>query len=384
MRGRALPWAVGVVVCCGGTQEPEVVERTFEGETEVEVEEVPMSEGEAVAGGPPLDSRDPGAFPRDQPRVRDLVRWNGTFVVEADQRYTIDLATGAAHPLALAGAEEVLAVASQGPSAVALVRRGAERLLLTTADDRWIERALPEALRTSTAPLVLAADAGSLVLLADERVHRLRGTTWTSVAVGAEPRQIRGAPAHALLDGDQLHLGWDSGEWGGALLVLDVATGQWSVGPDAGTPVHDIVRAPDGVVWVATGLAHLGGRRGALHRRDGASWATVVSTSAARHEVNQGWNLPPDSFQSIAFAADGTLHVLAGTLGVARRDASGAFHQRTRSWPASRYLYVQALELEGELAIIASYDAGVWLWDLAGAGIRRVVLREAGASAPSR
>jgi hypothetical protein len=385
MRVRVAIWVAFVIAGCGGAQEPQVVERTFEGETEVEVEEIPVSEGmEAVPGGPPLDSRDPGTFPRNQPPVRDLVRWNGTFVVEADQRYTLDLAAGEAHPLALAGADEVLAIATQGPAAVALVRRGSERLLLATADDRWIERALPEALRASTAPLTLAADPGSLVLLASDRLHRLRGTTWTSVAVGAPPRELRGGPAHTLLAGDRLYLGWDSGEWGGTLLVLDASTGQWSVGPHAGTPVHDIVRAPDGVVWVATGLAHLGGRRGALHRHDAASWTTVVATNVAQHEQNQGWNLPPDSFQSIAFAADGTLHVLTGTLGVVRRDASGAFHQRTRSWPAARYLYVQALELEGEQAIIASNDAGVWVWDLGGGGVRRIVLREAAAAAPSR
>jgi len=377
MRGSASLGVTGIAVlaACGGAQEPSVVERNYEGETEVEVEEIPVSQGvEAVPGGPLLDSRDPGTFPRDQPPIRELSRWNGTFVVEADRRYAIDLAAGAAHPLVLPGADEVLAITTQGPSAVALVKRGNGRLLLATASDRWIERPIPEPLRAATAPLTLAADAGSLVLLAADRLHRLRGTTWTSVAVGPHPREMRGGPAHVLLAGDRLYLGWDSGEWGGALLVLDATTGQWSVGPDVGTPVHDIERAPDGTVWVATGLAHLGGRRGALHRHDGTTWTTVAATSNAQHEPNHDWSLPPDSFQSIAFAADGTLHVLTGTLGIVRRNPSGTFYQRTRSWPASRYLYVQALELEGDQAIVASSDAGVWLWDLAGGGIRRVVL----------
>jgi hypothetical protein len=297
-------------------------------------------------------------------------------------RFTLDLAAGAAHPLALPGVDEVLEIASQGSTAVALVKRGGARALVAASGDRWVDKPLPEALRASTAPLVLAGDAGSLVVWAGDRAHRLRGATWTNVAVGPLPRQMRGEPGHVLLNGDRLYLGWDAGEWGGGVLVLDAATGQWSVGPDNGTPVHDIERGPDGVVWVANGLAHLGGRRGALHGHDGTTWTRVAATSNAQHEPNHDWNLPPDSFQSVAFGGDGVLHVLTGTLGIVRRDASGIFRQRTRSWPPSRFLYVQELELEGERAVIASLDAGVWVWDLASGNVRRIALRSVVDPAP--
>lgn len=371
-----------LLLCCGcGSSPPPVepdTERDIAGEASVEIERVPVPAEDEPAGTPasPRVARgDPSGFARDQPHIVEMQRWNGGLVVQADAFYAIDLGAATASRLAPPDVEAVLAVATMGTTPVALCKRADGRVLLAREGEAWAPRTLPDELRTGQTAVTMAANDGGLVVLAPGKLHRLRGTTWTAVTVAAPPREMRGDAAHVLLAGDLLYLGWDAGEWGGAVLVLDTRNGRWTVGPDPGTPAHDIELDRDGKVWVATGLAHLGGLRGALFRQDDGAWTRVAATSNARDAQIVSWSLPPDSFQSVAFDAEGRPNVLTGTLGIVRQIAAGTFHQRTRSWPASRYLYVKALTFEGGTAVIASDDAGVWLWNLATDEIRRVALR---------
>jgi hypothetical protein len=338
---------------------------------EVEHEDVPERAPGGSAGAP----GDPATFGRDQPTVSRLFRWNGTLVVQADIFYTMDVAAGTVAALSIPGADEVLALATMGQVPLALCRAGHDRKLLSHSGATWTELPLPDDARASGEHAVMAGDASSLVILDGHKVRRLRGTSWTSVSMAAPPREVTGVPRHLVLDRDHLYVGWDEGEWGGALFVLDVGTGHWGAGPEDGTPVHDLAVDSSGAVWAALGLAHLGGIKGSLWRKDASGWTRVASTSDARDTGSTGWNLPPDSFEAITFDAQGDPLLLTGTMGIVRRESGGTWTQRTRRWPASHYLYVRGLALEGNVAVIASLDAGIWLWDLDHEEVRRIPLR---------
>lgn len=133
-----------------------------------------------------------------------------------------------------------------------------------------------------------------------------------------------------FLDGTTLYAGWDQGEWGGMLAAIDLrdTDAKWvhlsgkPVGDTTGipqnTPIHSIISPKKGEIWVATGLAHMGGTwRGLHHRNAAGKWHTLIDGD---FEDDRGsTKLPsPSSIQGIASDSAGQIYVLAGEVGVLR------------------------------------------------------------------
>src|SRR5205823_5406632 len=102
-------------------------------------------------------------------------------------------------------------------------------------------------------------------------------------------------PRHVLLTGTTLLAGYGHGEWGGSLLSLDLLTGRWTKpsgdwkeGGLSDDPITSIVRGPDGVIWLSQGLAHMGGRTGALRRFNAKKWDLFALTD----DKTLNWPLP--------------------------------------------------------------------------------------------
>jgi hypothetical protein len=138
------------------------------------------------------------------------------------------------------------------------------------------------------------------------------------------------------------------------------------------------VAGPDGAAWATTGLAHLGGVMGAVSRLDVAGWKVVTKVEGSRAvrgeenvRVHLGWDLPLASFDAASFDEEGRLHVLTGQLGVVRRDGE-RWTQLTPAWPER--VYATGLVVRGALLVIATFDAGVVLWDVSTGKARRVAL----------
>ncbi|MBV9125412.1 MAG: hypothetical protein JO112_18810 [Planctomycetes bacterium] len=187
-----------------------------------------------------------------------------------------------------------------------------------------------------------------------------------------------------LLNGDVLYEGYDAGEWGGDLLVLDLRTGEWKKIDYQGQcpyhlPVRDMQVGPGGVIWVVEGLAHLGESEGSLWVDQGGDWKRFASTERFSERTATPWELPPSSMDGIAFGEDGALWMLAEDLGVVRYDGT-AWKQLTRGWPGGQY--VSCFCLTPNWVAVGMLDAGVLLWDLRSNTVRRVPLRIPGEPAP--
>jgi hypothetical protein len=63
--------------------------------------------------------------------------------------------------------------------------------------------------------------------------------------------------------------------------------------------------------------------------------------------------------------------LLTAQLGVVRRDGA-RWTQLTPGWP--EHAYVSGLAVRGRLLLIATFDAGVLIWDVESGKARRVVL----------
>lgn len=133
-----------------------------------------------------------------------------------------------------------------------------------------------------------------------------------------------------FLDGTTLYAGWDHGEWGGMLAAINLGDedAKWMhlsgkpQGDDSGiprnNPVQSIHSPKKGDVWVATGLAHLGGTWRGLHHRDaGGKWDTWIDGDFGEDRGSNKLPLP-SSIEGIASDRSGRILVLAGGVGVLR------------------------------------------------------------------
>jgi hypothetical protein len=336
---------------------------------------------EALILDPPADLMDPSLFQRDQPTLRRAFQWDGAIVVQGDESfYSIDLVKATAAPVRIPGTRQIqiLLIASRGSGqAIALCRDRDGLCLLYHDRAEWKRLQLPETIRSLTEPPLLCADESSVVLLAKDRLFRFTDDRWISSMLNPRPvtEGIRGGPRRVLLTGKTLYLGFDRGEWGGGLLSLDVNTGDWDA-PSRGLselPVRDLAVTPDGTVWVVEGLAHLGLRDGRLSCFEGGKWKVVCACSGRKKAKRVDWNLPPCSFDAISFDRNGQLYLLSGELGLIRRDGA-KWTRLTPGWP--EYVYVSSLCLSSTgVAVIATSDAGVLLFDLNSGRVQRVVLK---------
>lgn len=333
----------------------------------------------------------PDLIVRNQPWLRGIRAWDGAIVALGDARggegglYRVEPLDrperARAVPLAIPGAKSVVDIAMMGDTAVALVSTAGGLALAFHRGASWSIDAMPE---PSRAPeeVILAAAPGALALLGPDRLHVLRAGSWTSVPVGPMPLPPELAPArasrHALLTADRLLIGLGAGEWGGALLSLDLAKGTWKTHPQIDAPIQDLAADPaDGKPWVAAGLSHMGAVKGSLSRLDAPGWTTIAKIDGFHFigkpsiHARLGWELPLASFEALAFDEQRRLHLLTAQLGVVRRDGA-RWKQLTPGWP--EHVYVSGLAVRGSLLLIATFDAGVLIWDVETGKARRIAL----------
>ena len=202
-------------------------------------------------------------------------------------------------------------------------------------------RPLGEEIQYSDIPRLIGTNNAAALIVRDE-VHWL-DQAWRSRKLPKVPQfydefkpQTFGG-AH-FIDGTTLYAGWDHGEWGGMLAALDLsdAVAKWvhlsgkPVGDDTGipqnNPIHSIISPKKGEIWVATGLAHMGGTWRGLHHRDSdGQWHSLIDGD---FEDDRGsMKLPfPSSIQGIATNHAGQIYVLAGEVGVLRLANGGLHH----------------------------------------------------------
>jgi hypothetical protein len=172
-----------------------------------------------------------------------------------------------------------------------------------------------------------------------------------------------------FLEGTTLYAGWNHGEWGGMLASLDLSAdgAQWIhlSGKPAGDPgipknepVQAILSPSPGNLWVATGLAHLGGSWCGLHHRDASGkWDTLIDVDLEKDRSKL--KLPvPSSIEGLAADRDGRVYILAGAAGIFRPGESGLerlFAHDFSSHTSDRGAYL-AVSHPSDLAIVRNGD----------------------------
>lgn len=290
---------------------------------------------------------------------------------------SLDLEQGLSAPVTVAGAERVARVLTWKGRRAALCAAKNE-WFIAVLDGPTPERVdLPPALRDaapSTPPKGepnVTANNDKIVLFDGSNLHSYDGTGWKTVTMG--PRKTSsgdmGGPNQMVLHEGSLYMAYDRGEWGGALWVVDLATGQPTKAPGPELPVRDLAVDAAGQLWVIRGLAHLGLQEGDARVLASGKWRIVVASEAKGPSI--GWDIVKEPYDAIAFDKDGKALLLTGSKGVLPQSSRWA---PVMAWPQS-YMYVQDLEVVGATWVIATYDAGVILFDSEKKTVRRVVLR---------
>jgi hypothetical protein len=216
----------------------------------------------------------------------------------------------------------------------------------------------------------LAVDKDVVAVFDGEAIHLRKAGKWTTVKIAPKLQPpMMGVPGQVVLSGSTLYGAWAKGEWGGALVAFDVATGKWKELGATGDPVTDLETDASGSLWVTRGQMHMGMYLGALERIAAGGGRTEIARVTV-DGVRVAWDLEPTSFEAVAIDGD-KVYVLSSVHGLVRREqASGAWTRVTPWWPG--FTYVSDAHVRGDIAVIATYDAGVWIADLAQGTVKRV------------
>lgn len=316
-------------------------------------------------------------FARDQPRLSRMFSWDGRVIAQSRNGFhLIDMDADRALPVISPGDRTTAGMGTHRGTPVALLRDGASHRLYSRSNGRWEMERIPE---THAGAMLVCSQTHLVLVFPGGLCWRTEGAWFTSPLSDIEPVDVRGdshyfldGTRHYLLDGERLLIGRNRGEWGGDLISVDIHSGQHvSLAPVRGVPVCDMQIDRQNRVWVAQGLAHMGGIQGYLHVRDGQGWTCVASVS----NLNGGamnWELPPSSFDAISFAPSGVLHMLGGSVGLVRLKEDH-WERLIPNWP--EHVYVRCLHMvSDDLALIGLFDGGVLVADLAAQTLKRIIL----------
>jgi hypothetical protein len=333
-----------------------------------------------IAGLPKESVMNPKVLSRDQGRLGGLVRWGGKPVARSSPPRLLNLTDATSEPIIVPGLDVVQSVAGDSVRFAGGLVKGA-LTVLRERGSKWEPVPLPQ--KVLDAPgergLSIFASGESLVVVwygFDKSTKPTRyanglewwnGKSWVSPALQGKDGQ--GPPMHVLVSPARLLVGYSRGEWGGSLWSVAPSGEVSEVGPKDGLPVQSLVVTERGVL-VGTGLAHLGGLEAhvGLLATDG-SWTTLARVSAYDEKKTVSWDLPPDSLEGLDVDSQGRVHLFTGAHGVVRLE-KGKLTQLTQGGP--EHLYGEGLLLEGELAVMGTFDGGVLVCKLGTSEVRRI------------
>lgn len=303
---------------------------------------------------------------RDQPRLFQLKEWNGEIIAKADRCYVVDVDAKRCRILQIKGADEILSIASWGKSRtpVALARQKNKAVLMQKKGAEWFPIPIPHDLSEVKQDTELIANETTLAVYTSSKLFVFENGNWRSLEISADPsikQEMRGEERNYALFGGDLYIACGAGEWGGALVRLNLSTGKLSQVNELGIelPVSDIKTDPFGTLWVTQGLAHLGGLQGALWKLEKGSFTNVAQDSNFNKKA-QGWNLEPASFEALAFDQNGGIYMLTNNLGVVTKIE----HEWKLLTPEFlQGAYPTCFTVTNKKLVIGLYDGGILLWD---------------------
>lgn len=332
----------------------------------------------------------PAGFSRNQDRAFGLTRWGSQVVVLTARPCVLDVGAASCKPVKVPGLDEVRVVAGD-TTRFAVGKAGGKTRVLREHAGTWRELESP-ALGGDWEAVTAGASGERLALVWSIVGRSVEGRAGPPAAPRAEAGLalwdgvrwsftrlelgLQGLPHLVRFIGGRWLFGYSGGEWGGSLWTLDAKGAAVRLLPDLNQPVNALVPLPNGSALVGTGLSHMGlfeAEVGVL-APDG-SWTRLAKVDVAR-ATGVNWTLKADSLEGADVDAAGRVYVWTGSQGVARLDGESMVVV-TPGWPKDQHVYGVGMLLEGDLAVLATFDAGVLLWKLGTASYRRVPLLKA-------
>ncbi|MFO0670597.1 MAG: hypothetical protein U0235_13360 [Polyangiaceae bacterium] len=200
----------------------------------------PNAPAKAPAPAPtmPSDTKlvpaDWSAFQRDQRPLSGLVPWRGGPRRGAFPFMSVDVARGAAFPH-LPGLRGDLRHRVGRKRSRCVRRRARRRARLRSRRAGHADGMIDGAQRRRREEgrcLRAAADGATLVVWEPTRLHvKIGAEPFRTVALKTLPDAPRGFPVHVRAASGRLYLGSSAGEWGGALVSIDLASGASCIEP---------------------------------------------------------------------------------------------------------------------------------------------------------
>lgn len=297
------------------------------------------------------------ALERNQPRIEKIFHWAGHIVVQTGNFFfDLDLTEGRATPIYFVGERSLVSATTAIGKPYVMARDGV--LFHQSGKRDWDMIEIPEAKPNDRdGGCLLVGDAKRLVSLGRRSFKIYDGKAWTAHPYSEEFSPKSGDPC--ALWKDQLFLGKDEGEFGGGLHMLDLSSGKWTKLNDR--RISDIQKAPDGTLWITSGLSHLGGIDGEIASIKDSGIVDQVLVSNL-DESTDSWPFEATAFQAVQFTQQGDPIVLSPGLGILTL-RENEWKRLTPGW--DRHVYLSAfLRIDESRYVIGTYDAGVVVIDL--------------------
>lgn len=216
----------------------------------------------------------------EQPLLKRLLAWNGLIIAEkdwakTDKYYVCDTIKNKLTRLQIANDTTILDLAETHSSLHVIVQRDDSYFHLTKNkhEDKWTTTPLfPDFNKIKKFRLV-ANDNLLVIITVDEIFFKEPNSIWKKIAidslVDAFYTSNYNIPQHCLITENGLYLGYDNGEWGGALAEIPISKGN-SKTFGKGKFILDynikgLEYSSKGTLWIASGLSHLAIRESGIY-----------------------------------------------------------------------------------------------------------------------
>ena len=217
----------------------------------------------------------------EQPSLNNLFVWNNLVIVEkaADEHgkfFICDTSKEKLERLTIEKDTNILALAESTSFLYAIVKRGDAYVLITKHKNQntWISEGLFPDFNTIKRWKLVANDNLLILVTMDKIYTKTHSSEWTAVPFNSIVEKTKmfldNMPSHYVLTKNSFFLAFDNGEWGGSLWEIPISTSRKAVLSKGKLVVGDNIKglqyASSGVLWIATGLAHLDARESGVYK----------------------------------------------------------------------------------------------------------------------
>ena len=243
-------------------------------------------------------AQEPDSLKVEQPLLKDLFLWGNQIIAEKDRSttdkfYYCDPQLNKLTRLQIKGNPEISHLAVSKSFLFAIVKNQDDFDILSKEKNNnyWATDKLFEEFNLNDNAKFVATD-NLLVLVTAERIYyKVFNSTWKYVEIDklfdrkSSMLLRESAPQHCLLTNRSLYLGYNYGEWSGALIEIPFRIGKEVVFQKGKRIIRDNIVAmsyfKDSTLWFATGLAHMGVAKSGIYKYEDNKLHQILWTKSS-------------------------------------------------------------------------------------------------------